>query len=312
MSYKQALESYLYNWKQLVAVIGLRQLPLSEVAGRVDVALPFYDYDAVLSHVLKHHTDVLTAQNTVEKNQFSLKLAQVSAVGDIDFQFAVLKEFALAPEKIVHTAQIGIPIPLWDRNKGGIISAEAALVRALEEPHRVESNLTNNLANAYTNYKNNLDALEYYRKLILPDQIRTYRGVLVRREIDTSVAFSDLVTAQQTLTTNVNTYLTVLAQLWTSVAQVADFLQTDDLFQLAQPKQLPPLPDLETLAPLPCGHTCAAGGLGAAPGCAAPMMLSQTIPSVGAPTTAEPAPATIPQTDKLSAPRQAPPGVAKP
>ena len=69
-------------------------------------------------------------------------------------------------------SQIGVPIPIWDQNKGAIISAEAALVRAGEEPHRVETVLTNNLATAYANYKNNLDALEYYRKYILPDQVR--------------------------------------------------------------------------------------------------------------------------------------------
>src|SRR6202007_755169 len=96
-------------------------------------------------------------------------------------------------------------------------------------------------------YKNNLDALEYYRKFILPDQVRYYRGVFRRRQIDPSAAFGDLVTAQQTLATNVTAYLTILGQLWTSVVQVADLLQTDDLFQLGKPQPLPELPDLEHL-----------------------------------------------------------------
>jgi cobalt-zinc-cadmium efflux system outer membrane protein len=66
-----------------------------------------------------------------------------------------------------------------------------------------------------------------------------------------------VVAAQQTLVANVSTYLTILGQLWTAVVGVADFLQTDDLFQLAEPKELPPLPDLEHLRPWPCCHTCA-------------------------------------------------------
>ena len=50
LAYKQAIYSYMYDWKSLVATIGLQQLPLSEVAGRVDRFIPYYDYDTVLAH----------------------------------------------------------------------------------------------------------------------------------------------------------------------------------------------------------------------------------------------------------------------
>jgi hypothetical protein len=129
-------------------------------------------------------------------------------------------------------------------------------MRASEEPHRVEESLTTTLATAYTGYKNNLDALEYYRKFILPDQVRYYRGVFDRRQIDPSAAFGDLVTAQQTLVTDVTSYLGILGSLWMSVVSVADLLQTDDLFQLGQPLAVPALPDLEGLSSWPCCHEC--------------------------------------------------------
>ncbi len=86
-----------------------------------------------------------------------------------------------------------------------------------------------------------------------------FRGVHDRRNGDPNVAFADLVTAQQNLVTGVQAYLTILGQLWTSVVNVADVLQTDDLFQLAEPRMLPALPDLESLPPLPCNHACVAG-----------------------------------------------------
>src|SRR5262249_30582260 len=219
--------------------------------------IPYYDYDAVLAHVLAEHTDVRTARNVIEKSRYNLKLAQVTPWPDVDLRVAVLKEFALPPEKYVHTVQVGMPIPIWDQNKGNIIAAEAAQVRALEEPHRVELSLTSTLEQAYQNYKSNLDGLEYYRKYILPDQIRTYRGVFIRRNVDLGVTFGDLVSAQQALATSVGQYLTILGQVWTSVVNVADLLQTDDLFQLAQPREVPPLHDLDVLPSLPCCHPAA-------------------------------------------------------
>jgi hypothetical protein len=42
-------------------------------------------------------------------------------------------------------------------------------------------------------------------------------------------------------------------------------LQTDDLFELAQPLTLPPLPDLDQICPLPCSHPCGVEGGKACP-----------------------------------------------
>jgi cobalt-zinc-cadmium efflux system outer membrane protein len=254
LAYRQAIESYVFSWKQLVSVVGLRQLPLSEVAGRVDRLFPAYEYDTALARVLRNHTDVLTARNAIEKARYNLKLQQVTPIPDVDVHVAVTKESTLPPFTWVTGVQFAVPIPVWDQNKGPIISAQAALVRALEEPHRVETNITNNFAAAFVSYKNNIEAVDYYRRYILPDQVRYYRGVYERRRVDPNSAFGDLVQAQQTLAADVSTYLGLLNTLWSSVIVVADFLQTDDLFQQAEPKELPPLPDFSDLPPWPCPH----------------------------------------------------------
>jgi cobalt-zinc-cadmium efflux system outer membrane protein len=268
LAYKQAIQTYVYSWKQLIAALGLRQLPLTEVAGRIDAVIPYFDFDRVRDFVLNNHTDVLTARNGLDKARFNLKSAQITPYPDIDVNLAVLKETALLPKQWTHTLTVGVPFPIWDQNKGNIRSAEAALIRATEEPHRVEESLTTTLATAYMGYKNNLDALEYYRRYILPDQVRTYRGVFRRRQIDSMVALADLVGAQQTLAANVTSYLGVLGSLWSSVVGVADLLQTDDLFQLAQPRAVPALPDLDALLSWPCCHDCPPTGACHQGGCA--------------------------------------------
>jgi cobalt-zinc-cadmium efflux system outer membrane protein len=257
LAYKQAITNYIYAWQQLVATIGLPHLPLTEVSGRVDRLIPYYDYDKVLAHVLANHTDVLTARNGVQKAQYNLKLAQITPYPDVDLLAAVWKESTIPPYAIFYQAQVVLPIPIWDQNKGNIKSAQAALIRAVEETHRVENALTNTLATNYANYRNNLYALEYYRRYILPNQVRYYRGAFERRQTDPAVAATpptDLVTAQQALATNVQTYLGILGSLWSSVVSVADLIQTPDLFQLATPRELPELPDLSQMPQWLCPH----------------------------------------------------------
>ncbi len=287
LAYRQSIQIYIYSWKQLAATINVRQLPLSEVAGRVDATIPYYDYDAILAYVLRNHTDVLTAQNGIEAARYNLKMAQVTPIPDVDFNLGVAHDYSVAPHQTSPTLTLGIPLPVWDRNKGAVVAAEAGLVRASEEPHRVEMNLTNNLATAYMGYKTNLEALEYYRRYILPDQVRAYRGAYDRRQIDPNAAFGDVVSAQQTLAADVTTYLQTLAQVWTSVTSVADLIQTDDLFEFARPQAVPALPDLEHLEPLPCCHPYAsplgAGGAIAPPTFSpAPEPIQRPIPNAPA------------------------------
>jgi cobalt-zinc-cadmium efflux system outer membrane protein len=254
LGYQQAIASYVYAWKQLVADMGLKQLPLSAVEGQVDRLIPYYDYDAVLAHVLRNHTDVLTARYTLEGVRYSLKLAQVTPVPDLEVNGSVWKEHQIFPLQNYYQITIGFPFPIWDRNQGNIRAAAAALVRAAEGPHAAEVSLTTGLAAAYATYKANLAAMEYYRRNILPDQVRYYRGVFERRKIDPSASFGDLVQAQQVLVADVTAYLGVLGTLWTSVVNVANYLQTDDLYQLGTPLELPQLPDFDALHPLPCPH----------------------------------------------------------
>ncbi|HEV3436045.1 MAG TPA: TolC family protein [Gemmata sp.] len=265
LAYQQATATYIYAWKTMVSTISERQLPLSEVAGRLDVAVPLYDYDRVLAHVLRNHTDALTALNGIDINKFNLKLNQVTPYSpNLDFNVGMFKDQALLPFGTYWSFGVTAPLPFWDQNRGGILTAESALARALEEPHRVEMALTNTLATNFTNYKTNLDAVEYYRRYVLPDQVRFYRGVLVRRQIDANAQFGDLVAAQQALASSVTTYLGLLGTLWSSVVSVADMLQTDDLFQNAELRGLPALPDLESLPPLPCCHPFGQTGAGCA------------------------------------------------
>jgi cobalt-zinc-cadmium efflux system outer membrane protein len=264
LAYKQAIASYAYDWKALVATIGLPQLPLSEISGQIDRFVPYYDFDEVRAYVLRNHTDVLTAQNGVRKAQYNLKLAQVTPIlPNLDVYAAIEHDYLNPPFGTYQTIAVGLPLGIWDQNKGNIIAAQGGLVRASKEMHRVEAALTNRLALAYESYRNNLYAMEYYRRNVLPDLVRYYRGVVDRRESEPVYAqqnFGDLVFAQQNLATNVTAYITLLGSLWTSVVNVADFLQTDNLFQTGERRELPSLPDLHRLqtAPLPHGHHTAA------------------------------------------------------
>jgi cobalt-zinc-cadmium efflux system outer membrane protein len=253
----QARNRYTAAWKQLTAALGLPGMPPTELGGRVDVHLPLYRYEEVLARVLSQHTDVLAAQNTLHKARYDLRLAQVTPIPDVDVRVMVQKDFTTPPFLGATSVQIGVPVPIWDRNQGHIMQAQGNLLRAAEEAHRVRSDLVQRLAEAFEQYENNRVLLDYYRTQILPDQVRAYRGVYERHDKDPDrVSFGDIVNAQQILASTVTTYVSVLGGAWAAVVEVAGLLQTNDLFQVADEHCVAPVPALDQLLELPCCHPC--------------------------------------------------------
>jgi cobalt-zinc-cadmium efflux system outer membrane protein len=256
-----ARNSYLANWKQLAATLGLPGLPLTEVGGRVDMPLPVYRYDRIQGHVLNNHTDVLEAYNNIQKARYNLRLAEVTPIPDAMLHVAVEKDFSMPPFAVTHSVQLGFPVPLLDQNRGGIRQAQGLLRVNIDEPHRVRDDLVNRLSDAFQRYETNRALLDYYRTQILPDQVRAYRSVFVRHnEQPEQATFGDIVSAQQTLATAVTTYVTTLGAVWQAVTDIAGLLQTNDLFQVGgevvESECPAPVPDLAPPAALPCEHPC--------------------------------------------------------
>lgn len=257
----QARNRYTAAWKELTATLGLPAMAPTELAGDVDVAIPAFEYDRVLGAVLQAHTDIAVAENVVRQARYNLRLAEVTPIPDVDVRVMVQKDNTTVPHQVVPSVVVGMPLPVWNRNQGNIIQAKANLVRAVEEPHRVRTDLTARVAEAFERYENNRILLQYYRSQILPDQVRAYRGAYERHQQEPNqVGFGDVVVAQQVLATTVTTYVSVLGAQWVAVVDLAHLLQTNDFFQTlgeASPGVCAgPLPDLEQLFTLPCCHPC--------------------------------------------------------
>src|SRR5262249_40058129 len=157
----QAQVRYLTAWKQLAATLGDSDMPLTEVAGDAEMAIPRFHRDLALAYILSRHTDVQTARNTQQKARYDLHLAQITPIPDVDVRLAVQKDYTTPPFSIVHSVQVGVPIPVWDQNQGNIQQAQGALLRATEEEHRVHSDLSSRFAEAFERYENNRLLVEY-------------------------------------------------------------------------------------------------------------------------------------------------------
>lgn len=262
----QAKNRYTSAWKQLTAAMGVPGLPLSQLGGNINIPIPIYKYDECVKRVTLLHTNVATAEFDLLKAQALLKLSQITPIPNITVRIMMQKDFTAPPNAVSPSVQVGMPVPIWNRNQGNILQAESQMVSASESKHKARNQLTADLAEAFERYENNRVLLEYYRDQILPDQIRTYRGLFERFHAEVKVGdsdtltFADVVNAQNILSASVVQYLQVLGAMWISVVDIANLLQTDDLFQIAGEKVptewINSSEALEQLIMLPCTHPC--------------------------------------------------------
>ncbi len=231
----QSNHEYEAAWRRLAATLNCPDMPPTALAGQLDGPVPQIAYEAAMDRILKTHTDLVTAQNAVVRARYQLRLAQVTPLcPNIDTSTCIQHDYTVPPFATAYSVQIGIPLPIFDTNRGNIIAAEAALVRASSEYDRARNSLLMSLADTFARYQTSSTSFLYYHNGILADQVRAYRGMYQRYQVDPNADFNDLVTAQQTLATTIATYIQLLGDQWQAVADLAGLLQIDDFFSMGQ------------------------------------------------------------------------------
>jgi cobalt-zinc-cadmium efflux system outer membrane protein len=231
----QSNHEYDAAWRRLVATLNCPDMAPTALAGQLDGPVPQIAYEAALDRILRTHTDLVTAQNAVVRARYQLRLAKITpACPNIDTTTVIEHDFTTPPFGTTVNVQMGVPLPIFDTNRGNIIAAEAAMVRASSEYDRARNSLMTSLADTFARYQTSSTTFWYYRNGILADQVRAYRGVYQRYQVDPNADFNDVVTSQQTLATTIATYVQLLGDQWQAVADLAGLLQIDDFFSMGQ------------------------------------------------------------------------------
>ncbi|HVW03167.1 MAG TPA: TolC family protein, partial [Planctomycetaceae bacterium] len=233
-AYASAQNRYISAWKQMAATIGVPDLPPTPLEGQADMPVPKINYQLALAHALDHHTDVITAVNMQSEARLRLRLAEITPIPDISLYATFQRDFtAPGTPRTTYNTQVGMPIPVWDRNKGGIQNAQGMLMRAIEELRRSRNDLTTRMADAYERFESNRILVEYYDSQILPDLTRAYRAIYLAHQGDPEkVGFNDIVVAQQNLSAGVNAYLTALSAQWLALADLMSLVQVEHMEEL--------------------------------------------------------------------------------
>lgn len=228
----QATNSLNAAWRQLAAAMGTPLMARRAVQGTVEMPSPEMSYDTAVG-MLQKHSNLVAANSSIARATTNLRLQEAIARPNVTLYAAFQHDDTTPLSDYSTNVQVSAPLPVFNRNQGNITAAHAEVIKARQDYADTMNKLMSQLADNYNRYETSREISGSYRKDLVPDQVRVYRGVYDRFLIDgQSIDFAQIVVAQQTLGQVVSSYVTSLETEWLATVDLAELLQVDDLLTM--------------------------------------------------------------------------------
>jgi outer membrane protein, heavy metal efflux system len=220
-------------WQELTALVGSPELQPAPLKEQLDQDGPRLDWDSSLCRLLQESPELQAARAHVVHDQITLRREKAEPIPNIQLQGAAGYDFETR-NAVAAGVQIGVKLPLWNRNQGTIRQAEADLVRAHAEVTRVELSLRQRLADAFSRYKTALETSQIYRDSSVPKATEAYELQMDMYK-QRRTAWPQVVTLQRSLLTVKEKYTRSLLELREAEVAICGLLLVDGL-------SVPPVP----------------------------------------------------------------------
>lgn len=237
-------------WRRLASVVGDVALTPQPLDGTIDAPIPELDRDATIQQVLTGSPELEAARLAVERAQAALKRARREPTPDLVLRGGPrynreLLEANGQPVGWEASVDVGLVVPLFNRNQGAIAEARAEVGRAEQEVARLELELRSRAADAFDQYLTALRSAEAYRTDVLPRAEESYRLYLARYR-QMGAAYPQVLIAQRTWFEATDQYVDSAEHAWTAALELQGLLLTGGLDPAASPEgrpsAMPPMP----------------------------------------------------------------------
>jgi cobalt-zinc-cadmium efflux system outer membrane protein len=221
MDLAQAESIHRGAWRRLAAAAGKPDMPTQALIADVDALDWSLGWDETLTRLLGESPEVSAAIVEIDKARMAVTRARVEPIPNVTAQ--LLAQYDAATNTTIAGAQVTVPLPLWNRNQGGVAKAQGDLAAASRRLDMVELRLQRDLAAEYQHYETALARTSTIRQEILGRAQQTLdsaRQAYSAGELN----FLDFLTVQRTYFQANLEYLTALGELCQSVETIRGLL----------------------------------------------------------------------------------------
>ena len=219
-------------WRQLAQAVGNPALAPAPLAGDPEAEPPPAAYETALETLLRDSPERQLAEAEVSRAEALLARARKETHPDLVVRAGPrynreLLDPGPAPVGWEAFADVGVTLPLWNRNRGGVAAAEADVAGARAAAMaRVELDLRSRLSGLFRQYASARDEARTYRDEIAPRVEEAYRLLRDRYE-ELGAEYADVLAAQQRMLEMRERHLDALQRSWRAALIIDGLLLAD-------------------------------------------------------------------------------------
>ena len=242
------------EWRSLAAVIGKPDLPIETVAGDLEHGWPELNEEQIIETIASDSPAAKIAAISVGRAQSALLRAKRESLPDIilrgglDYNNEQL-DFGGRPVGWEGSAEVGVALPIFNRNQGNVAAAVAEGDRATQEKTRIALTLRERAASAVDEYSNARLGAQTYRDEILPRAKKAYT-LMSEKYGEMLASRPNVLLRKRALFELQVEYIVALEQVWNAGLTLQGFLLTDGLEAPSSPVNMD-RPIRETNVPMP-------------------------------------------------------------
>jgi cobalt-zinc-cadmium efflux system outer membrane protein len=243
VSLRVAQQNLQASWRMLAAVAGKPALPLARLEGDLE-AIPELSYEEWIATTLRESPEVKLAQQAIDRGEASLTLAKKAVIPDLQATGLLVNDYTPLMETnpsratgVMGGAQIGVQLPIFNRNQGNIAAAKGEIESAKQELERVKLQLQRDLASMFRDYDAARVTVQQYKTEMLPRAEEAYRLYQTNYQ-KMAAAYPQVLISQRTLFQLEADYIQALESAWESSLLIRGFGVTDGLSKPAGPSTM--------------------------------------------------------------------------
>lgn len=244
IDFLRAQNDWMRSWQTLAAMVGNPSLPVARLAGSPEEDLATLNETQLLETLVSQSPDIRVARAGVERARAVLVRARAERIPDLFVRGGLGYNYErfepVAPsvagqrKGLEGRLEVGVNVPIFNRNQGGIAAAEAELAIAERDLERLQLVLRSQFASNFREYRNAVQMVERYRTAVVPRARDAYRMYLANfRQM--AAAYPQVLIAQRTLFQVEVEYAQALVQLRETTVRLRGFLLDGGLDPLSRP-----------------------------------------------------------------------------
>jgi cobalt-zinc-cadmium efflux system outer membrane protein len=215
-------------WQTLAAVTGQPQLPEQALAGEVAGAPRDFEYHQTLNRLLTASPEIAAAASDIEKARWQLQRALAETKGNVNLQALYNWQDNGIRGRPDGAVIVDMPIPLWNKNQGGIVKAQGEVAIAEQNLQQLELGLKQRLAPVFERYQSARHQVERHHAKIL--SLAEESVQLARKGYQAGeLTYLGLLEAERAYATANGNYLDALRELRLSEVEMEGFLLQNSL-----------------------------------------------------------------------------------